>query len=89
MGDSSTVCSLFWVAKLNNSHILQCIKNKEYWGRCKCNQKRIIKCLKKLPKNEFTRKMIDFNSFTKLPKNVGDLGKSIIAKGFKKLPKVQ
>ena len=25
----------------------------------------------------------------KLPKNVGDLGKSIIVKGFKKLPKVQ
>ena len=25
----------------------------------------------------------------KLPKNVGDLGKVIIAKGFKKLPKVQ
>ena len=27
--------------------------------------------------------------FPKLPKNVGDLGKLIIAKGFKKLPKVQ
>jgi len=25
----------------------------------------------------------------KLPKNVGDLDKSIVAKGFKKLPKVQ
>ena len=25
----------------------------------------------------------------KLPKNVRDLGKSIVAKGFKKLPKVQ
>ena len=25
----------------------------------------------------------------KLPKNVGDLGKLIFAKGFKKLPKVQ
>ena len=25
----------------------------------------------------------------KLPKNVGDLGKSIVSKGFKKLPKVQ
>ena len=29
--------------------------------------------------------MIDFNTFTKLPKNVGDLGKLIEAKGFKKL----
>ena len=25
----------------------------------------------------------------KLPKNVGDLGKLIVAKGFKKLPKVE
>ena len=44
---------------------------------------------KKLPKNDFTRKMIDFNTLQKLPKNVGDLGKLIIAKGFEKLPKVQ
>ena len=34
--------------------------------------------------------MIDFDTFTKkLPKNGGDWGKSIVAKGFKKLPKVQ
>ena len=33
--------------------------------------------------------MIDFNTLQKLPKNVGDLGKFIVAKGFKKLPKVQ
>ena len=33
--------------------------------------------------------MIDFNNFTKLPKNVGDLDKLIVAKDFKKLPKVQ
>ena len=33
--------------------------------------------------------MIDFDTFTKLPKNVGDLGKLIVAKGFKKLPIVQ
>ena len=30
-----------------------------------------------------------FEAFTKLPKNVGNFGKIIIAKGFKKLPKVQ
>ena len=29
--------------------------------------------------------MIDFDTFKKLPKNVGDLGKLIIAKGFKKV----
>ena len=33
--------------------------------------------------------MIDFDTFTKMPKNVGDLGKLIVAKGFKKLPKFQ
>ena len=30
-----------------------------------------------------------FDTFTKLPKNVGDLSNLILAKGFKKLPKVQ
>ena len=33
--------------------------------------------------------MIDFDTLTKLPKNVEDLGTIIVAKGFKKLPKVQ
>ena len=33
--------------------------------------------------------MIDFDTFTKMPNNVGDLGKLIYAKGFKQLPKVQ
>ena len=40
----------------------------------------------KLPKNDFTRKIKDFDTFTKI---VGDLGKIIVAKGFEKLPKVQ
>ena len=30
-----------------------------------------------------------FDTITKLPKNVGDLGNLIVAKGFKKLPKIQ
>ena len=33
--------------------------------------------------------MNDVDTFTKLPKNVEDLGKLIVTKGFKKLPKVQ
>ena len=33
--------------------------------------------------------MIDFNTFTKMLKNMGNLGKLALAKGFKKLPKVQ
>ena len=44
---------------------------------------------KKLPKNDFSRKRMDFDTLEKLPKNVGDLAKLIIAKGFKKWPKVQ
>ena len=33
--------------------------------------------------------MIDFNIFKKLPKHVRDLDELNVAKGFKKLPKVQ
>ena len=33
--------------------------------------------------------MKDFDTFTKFEWNVGDLGKLIAAKGFKKLPKVK
>ena len=33
--------------------------------------------------------MIDFDTFTKIAKNVRDLGKLIVAKGLKKLSKVQ
>ena len=40
----------------------------------------------KLPKNDFTRKN---DGLQKLPLNVGDLGKLIVDKVFKKLPKVQ
>ena len=43
----------------------------------------------KVAKNDFTRKRIDFDTFTNLPNNVGDLGKLIVVKGFKKWPKVQ
>ena len=42
-----------------------------------------------MPKNDFTRKMMYFDTFTKMPKNVGDMGKWIAAKGFKSCPKVQ
>ena len=31
--------------------------------------------------------MIDIDTFTKMPKNVRNLGKLIVAEGFKKLPK--
>ena len=32
---------------------------------------------------------MDFDTLQKMPKNVEDLGKLIVAKGFKKFPKVQ
>ena len=40
-----------------------------------------------MPKNDFTRKFL--TPLQNLPKNVGELGKLIVTKGFKKLPKVQ
>ena len=55
-------------------------------ARLQCDQKFFAKSLQKLPKNDFARKIRDLQ---KLPKNGGDWGKLIVAKGFKKLPKVQ
>ena len=34
-------------------------------------------------------KLMIFTTLQKLPKNIGDLGKLIVAKCFEKLPKVQ
>ena len=39
--------------------------------------------------DDFTRKIKDFDTFTKIAIECGDLGKLIVAKGFEKLPKVQ
>ena len=44
---------------------------------------------KSCPKIISLEKWLILTSLQKMPKNVGDLGKLIIAKGFKKLPKVQ
>ena len=43
----------------------------------------------KVAQKGFHKKMIDFDTFTKIAQNGGDLGKLIVAIGFKKLPKVQ
>ena len=50
---------------------------------------KFAKCLWKLPKNDFTSKMKNSTTLQKLTKNVGDLGKIIVAQSFVKLPKVQ
>ena len=34
--------------------------------------------------DEFIRKIKDFDTYKKLPKNLGDLGKKIVATGFEK-----
>ena len=39
----------------------------------------------KVFQNYFTSKINDFDTFTKIAYNVGDLGKLIVAKGFEKL----
>ena len=35
-------------------------------GLNQCDQKKIAKCLSKLPKNDLTRNMIDFDTSTKI-----------------------
>ena len=57
---------------------------------------KIAECLKKLPnvykncpKMISIEKWLILTPLQKLPKYVGDLGKLIVAKGFKKLTKVQ
>ena len=47
------------------------------------------KSLQKLFKNDFTTKIKDFDTSTKIALELDELGKLIVGKGFKKLPKVQ
>ena len=42
-----------------------------------------------MPKIDYTKKWEILTSLQNLPKNVGDLGKLNVAKGFKMLPKIQ
>ena len=43
----------------------------------------------KVAKNDLTRKMIDFDTFTKIANECGRFGQKIVAKGFKNWSKVQ
>ena len=43
-------------------------------GSRQCDQKKIAKCLEKLPKRDFTRKMNDFNTFTNIAQECGRFG---------------
>ena len=50
---------------------------------------KIANSIKKVPKNYIIEKWYILTPLQKLPKNVGDLRKLIVAKGFKHLPKFQ
>ena len=54
-----------------------------------CDQKKIAKCLSSCPKMISLEKLNILTPLQNVPKNVGDLDKLIVAKGFKKLSKVQ
>ena len=54
-----------------------------------CDQKKLPNVYKSCPKLISLENDRFLTPLQKLPKNVGDLGKLIVAKGFKKLPKVQ
>ena len=52
-------------------------------------RKKSPKVYKSCPKMISLEKLENLTPLQKLPKNVGDLGKLLVAKGYKKLPKVQ
>ena len=58
-------------------------------GFFQCDQKKSPSVYKSCPKMISLEKGYILTPLQKLPKNVGDLGKLIFAKGFKKLPKIQ
>ena len=67
----STFCSPFWVhLKRLYLHLIGCI----FVTFFQCDQKKIAKCLSKLPKNDSTWKMIDFDTFTKIAYECGRFG---------------
>ena len=75
-----TLKGWYWMSKWKLTDIYFQVKL-EPWRQC--YQKNIAKCVKSC------LKMIDFNTFKNCLRMLGDLGKLIVDKGFKKLPKVQ
>ena len=65
-------------------------KVREHWQpRNQCDQKKLSNVYKSCPKMISQEKWMTLTHLQKLPKNVRDLDKLIVSKGFKKLPKVQ
>ena len=56
---------------------------------CSVTRKKSPNVYKRCPKKISLEKLKILTPLQKLPKNVGDFGKLIVAKGFEKLPKVQ
>ena len=56
---------------------------------CSVTRKKSPNAYKSCPKMVTLKRCLILITLQKLPKNVGDLGKLTVAKGFKKLPKVQ
>ena len=54
-----------------------------------CDQKKSPNVYKSCQKMISLEKWLILTPLQKVPKNVGDLGKLIVANGFQKLPKVQ
>ena len=61
----------------------------QHLGGRQCDQKKSPNVYKSCLKMISLEKLKILTPIQKLPKNVGDLGKLIVAKGIKKLPKVQ
>ena len=57
-------------------------------GQEQCDQKKVPNIYQSCPKMISQEKWLILTPLQKLPMNVGDLGKLIVAKGVKKLPKV-
>ena len=57
-------------------------------GQEQCDQKKAPNIYQSCPKMISQEKWLILTPLQKLPMNVGDLGKLIVAKGVKKLPKV-
>ena len=59
------------------------------WEGDSVTSKKLPNVYKRCPKMISQEKLKILTPLQKLPKNVGDLGKLIVTKGFEKLPKVQ
>ena len=76
------------IASINNCQILSKPSVQAAWAS-QCDQKKSPNVYKSCPKMISLEKLKILTPLQKLPKNVGDLGKLIVATGFEKLLKVQ